>query len=207
MNNFPAILFTSVALVAGAHAQNSSSGVTESTDPAKVAAVERTVQELIARQARAAAQGTAPSSAFVVRGSTTAGYPYLSGGIAVSDRTSMYGERDRYNLWVATVAKPSGAYLTDARLRIVALDKKDVVLERTMDGPWFFVALPPGRYEVTATVPPDGSDVAQTLSTRVTVTRAGQRQAVLRFASSAEVGPEMVSPFGGNPFGRPYATK
>ena len=48
---------------------------------------------------------------------TSSGLSFLSGGITVGDRVSMHAERDRYTLWVATVAKPSGAYLTEADLR------------------------------------------------------------------------------------------
>jgi hypothetical protein len=200
-------LIASIGMAIGVRAQGTGGGITESTDPAKAAAVERAVRDLQARQAQQAKSGSPQSSAFVVRGQTEAGFPYLSGGISVDDRTTMYAERGRYTLWVATVARPSGAYLTDARLQIVDLKGRKVVVDRTMDGPWFFVALPAGRYEITATVPPDGPDAAQTLSAQVNVPQSGQRQAVLRFASSAEVGPEMVSPFGGNPFGSPPVTK
>ena len=198
------VFVASFATAMGAQAQGVVKGITESTDPAKAAAVERQVQELKAQPAKAAADKT---SAFIVRGKTDAGYGFLSGGISIKDRTTMHAERKGYSLWVATVAKPSGAYLSDAKLRIVNLDGKKTVVERTMDGPWFFVALPAGRYQITATVPPDGPDAAQSLTTDVKVARSGQRQAVLRFASSAKVGPEMVSPFGGNPFGKPPAGK
>ncbi len=102
----------------------------------------------------------------------------------------MHAERAKYSLWVATVAKPSGAYLTDAQLHIVDLTSKVVVVERTMDGPWFIVALPPGRYEVAATLQADGADKPQTLATKVSIPRSGQRQSVLRFDSTAEVSVE-----------------
>jgi hypothetical protein len=188
-------------LAVGAHAQGTKDGVTESTDPARAAAVEQAAKDLKARLEQEANSGKQTSSAFIVRGRTDGGLAYLSGGTTVSDRTAMHAERASYSLWVATVAKGSGAYLSDARLRIVELKGKDVVVERTMDGPWFFVALPAGRYEITATVPPDGPDAAQTLTTRVNIGQSGQRQAVLRFVSSATVSPEMESPFKGNPFG------
>jgi hypothetical protein len=203
MNRYPATLIVSIGLAVGAHAQGTKEGVTESTDPARAAAVEQAAKDLKARLEQEAKSGKQTSSAFVVRGRTESGLAYLSGGTTVSDRTTMYAERASYSLWVATVAKGSGAYLSDARLRIVDLKGKDVVVERTMDGPWFFVALPAGRYEITATVPPDGPDAAQTLTERVSIGRSGQRQAVLRFVSSATVSPEMESPFKGNPFARP----
>lgn len=195
------LLVALMGVAIGPRAQSLNAGVTESTDPAKVAAIEREAQAMKDRQTQRAMSGQAQSSAFIVRGTTDTGLQYLSGGITIQDRMAMFAERGRFSLWVATVAKPSGAYLSDARLRIVELKGGTVVLERTMDGPWFLVALPSGRYEITATVPPDGPDAAQTCTARVTVTQRGQRQAVLRFASSAEVGQEAASPFKGNPFG------
>ena len=197
----------SIGLATGARAQATQDGVTESTDPARAAAIERAVQELKARQTREAQSGKPQTSAFIVRGQTDGGVAYLSGGITVEDRTTMHAERGRYSLWVATVAEGSGAYLSDAQLRIVDLNGKKVVLERTMDGPWFFAALPAGHYEISATVPPDGPVAAQSRTNRVDIASSGQRQAVLRFTSSAKVSPEAQSQFNGNPFGPPPAAK
>ncbi|MDP1690825.1 MAG: hypothetical protein Q8L49_02485 [Burkholderiaceae bacterium] len=207
MNQTLSLVVLSIALAASAHAQSIPSGVTESTDPAKAAAVEKAARELKARQEQDARSGKPKTSASIVRGKTDRGLAYLSGGVTVGDRVSMHAERAGYSLWVATVAKGSGAYLVDAQLRIVDLKSKAVVLERTMDGPWFFVTLPVGRYEVSATLKTDGSDKAQTLAARVNIAAMGQRQAVLRFVSTAEVSPEMQSPFKGNPFGKPPAAK
>ena len=207
MSKFQAVFLVSISLAMGAHAQGSRSGVTESTDPAKAAAVEQAARDIKARSARDTTSAQQRSSAFIVRGQTEAGLAYLSGGTTVEDRVTMYAERARFSLWVATVAKGSGAYLSDARLRIVNLNDKGVAFDRTMDGPWFFLALPAGRYEITATVPPDGADAAQTLATRISIPHSGQRQAVLRFVSSATVSAEMESPFKGNPFSAPPSAK
>jgi hypothetical protein len=207
MNKCLAVLLVSIGLATGARGQATQDAVTESTDPAKAAAIERAVQDLKARLAREAQSGKPQTSAFVVRGQADGGVTYLSGGITAEDRTTMYAERGRYSLWVATVAEGSGAYLSDAQLRIVDLIGKKVVLERTMDGPWFFAALPPGRYEISATAPPDGPDAAQTRTNRVEIASNGQRQAVFRFKSSAQVATETESQFKGNPFGAPAATK
>ncbi|HJV96936.1 MAG TPA: hypothetical protein VJ608_12900 [Albitalea sp.] len=206
-NKLAVIIVVSIGLTIGANAQSTDAGVTESTDPAKAAAIEQAARDMKARLDAEAKSGTPKSSAFVVRGQTEGGLAYLSGGISTEDRTTMYAERGHYSLWVATVAKGSGAYLSDAQLRIVDLKGKVVVLERTMDGPWFFLALPAGRYEITATVPADSADAAQTLTTRVDIARSGQRQAVLRFVSSATVGQEMEGPLKGNPFGSPPLAK
>lgn len=176
-----------------------SSGVQTSTDQARAAAIEQKAREMKARA------GSQPRVFF--RGKTDAGLAILSGGNTVGDRVTMHAERGNYSLWVATVAKPSGAYLADAKLRVVNLGDKSVALERTMEGPWLMAALPAGNYEVSATFKGESASQGQTLSNRVTVAMKGQRQVVLRFDSAAEVSQEMDSPFKGNPFGVPPVKK
>ena len=134
----------------------------------------------------------------VERGTTDEGVAFVSGGIGQSELKTLHGERGLYTLWVATLAKGSGAYLSDARLRVVREPDRRVVIEHIMAGPWFFAALPPGRYEIVATNVGRAGEETQTLS--VTVRKGVLRQAVLRFASDADVGPEREHPFGGNPF-------
>ena len=196
------LALTLIALGANAHsAQSAGSGVTESTDPARATAVEQAARDIETRRAQRALSGRPASSASVVSGRTDGDIAFLSGGITVGDRVAMHAQRERFGLWIATVAKGSGAYLTDARLRIVDLKQHAVVLDRIADGPWFMLALPAGRYEISATLLDDGAAAPQTITSRVDVPRKGQRQAVLRFDSSAKVSSEMRSPFNGNPFG------
>ncbi len=180
-------------------APSAASGVQTSTDPARAAAIEKEAGEMKARA------GSQPKVFF--RGKSDSGLAILSGGNSTGDRVTMHAERGTYSLWVATIAKPSGAYLADVKLRIVNLGDKSVALERTMEGPWLLAALPAGKYEVAATLMADGASKEQTLSNLVTVPKTGQRQVVLRFDSPAKVGPEMDSPFKGNPFSATPAKK
>ncbi len=209
MNKHVAILSLSfcAALATGAHAQGTApraQGVaTESTDPARAEAVQRAASGIQERAARDPQAGK-PALA---RLKTPGGLPYLSGGISVEDRATMRSERSDYSLWVATVAKPSGAYLAGARLRVVDLKSKTAVLEREMDGPWLLLSLPPGQYQVEATFKPDGSDKFQKLTEQVSIAPSGLRQALLRFDSKALVSPDMHSPTDGNAFGDTTATK
>lgn len=205
MNKHIAILSLCAALGAAAQAQVAQVapagprvGITESTDPARAEAVERAasgIQERAARDPRAGRPALA-------RDKTPGGLAYLSGGISVGDRATMQSERADYSLWVATVAKPSGAYLAGAKLRVVDLKSKTAVLEREMEGPWLMVSLPAGQYRVEATFKADGSDKPQTLSEQVNIAPGGQRQAMMRFDSKALVSPDMHSP-DGNAFGTP----
>ncbi|MEW6706435.1 MAG: hypothetical protein AB1430_16430 [Pseudomonadota bacterium] len=135
------------------------------------------------------------------RGELEGGIPFATGGIGREEVQALHAERKRYTLWVATLAKGSGAYLSDARLRITRLDAQAPVLQATLDGPWFFAALPPGRYRVSASWGSDAIAVAQTLETQVQVRAGHLRQAVFRFVAEEEVRPERDSEFGGNPFG------
>ena len=140
------------------------------------------------------------SASALERGTADGGMAYVSGGIGQSELKALHAERGGYSLWVTTVAKGSGAYLSDARLRITSEPGQRVVLEHTMAGPWFFAALPPGRYKISATLQLDGGG-SETKTTKVTVRAGAQRQAVLRFDANVDVGPEREHPFGGNPFG------
>jgi len=196
------VLFASLlASTLGAQAQEPKSGVSESTDPATVAAVERAADELKARQASHHGSGSGAEPAPITRSQTDSGFEFLSGGVTSEDRKAMLAERAPYSLWVATVAKPSGAYPTDAHLRIVALKDGSPVIDRAMDGPWCFISLPVGGYEVTASVRVDERQAPQTLVSRVAVVQGRQRQVVLRFESKADVGGD-----GGQSAANPFAT-
>lgn len=199
MNIHPlsAALFLAASLVAQAQTAPTG-GIKESTDPARAAAIEKAAAELKARPVQ--------PSVGLVRARTAAGHAVLSGGNTAGDRATMSAERQQYSLWVATVAKPSGAYLSDVQLRISDRKSKAVVLDRRMEGPWLMVALPPGNYEVAASFTEAGTEQPQKMVTRVSVAAKGQRQAVLRFESKATVDPEMQDA-GGNPFGAPPARK
>ena len=130
----------------------------------------------------------------LLRAKTDDGYAYLSGGITVGDRRTMREERNDYSLWVATVARPSGAFLSDAQLAITKVGAKQPLFERTMDGPWLMLALPPGRYEVKAALPAEDGGAPVVVKEVVSVAAKGLRQSVLRFASAAEVAPDGQDP-------------
>ena len=143
----------------------------------------------------------ATSAVGLERGQTAEGVKYVSGGVGESERLSLRAERKGYTLWITTVAKGSGAYLSDAHVRIVRADDNQLVLDRDMDGPWLLAALSPGRYHVSASLQPAGADKPQSIMSTVRIRPGELRQAVMRFASSADVGSERHRAFGGNPFG------
>jgi hypothetical protein len=125
----------------------------------------------------------APVAMAMTTGQTARGGPFVSGGIGESEIVALDAQRDRYSLWVITAAKVSGAYLADVRVRITD-EKKAVVLEHTMAGPWMLVDLPLGRFSVEA------SYGGQSF-TRATTIHAGDRhQMVFHFDVAADVLPK-----------------
>ena len=188
------VLLSAVACITGAWAQSPGGGVTQSLDPAAAASVERKVEKNQARKDSRAAPEHPQSADGLVRGQLATGRPFVSGGVTIGQQQQMRAMRGDFSFWLSTVAKPSGAYMSDARLSITNATTKAPLIDMTMYGPWFFAALEPGDYEITATVPGDGSAGPQTLSTRAHVVKGRLHEAVLRFASSAQVSPDPVTP-------------
>jgi hypothetical protein len=73
---------------------------------------------------------------------------YETGGVGLEERTAMQKSIHAYNLRL-TFATIKGAYLSDVPVEIKTLQGK-VVLSKASNGPWFWVNLPAGQYEVAA---------------------------------------------------------
>ncbi|MDE2398711.1 MAG: hypothetical protein KGM91_25020 [Burkholderiales bacterium] len=190
----------SMILTSAAQALAAGADITESTDPARAAAVEKLARQL---STRAAADPAEQSADGLQRGRSPAGIAYVGGGIGTEQLNALSAQRAGYSLWIATVAQGSGAYLSDVVIRISDVDAKRVVLDLTLYGPWLFVALPPGHYEISATLPAEAVALSQVQATRVTVVQGAQRQAVFRFVSAAQVERAPGSPAADNPFNAP----
>src|SRR5262245_8908364 len=81
----------------------------------------------------------------ITRARTPDGVAYATGAVTVSDLQELAAEKSEYKLWVTTAAKKSGAFLSDAQVKILDARKK-VVLDTTVIGPWLLVDLTPGTY-------------------------------------------------------------
>jgi hypothetical protein len=111
------------------------------------------------------------------------GWAFLDGGVSRSEIESMDAEKGKYSLWIITAARVSGAYLADVDVSI-ADEKGAKVFERRLQGPWLFIDLPLGRYEVSGRV-------GQKTVSRVTTIHPGDHhQMVLYFDVPAEVLPK-----------------
>lgn len=127
------------------------------------------------------------------RGKTMEGLDYATGGVTVAELRTLADDRSKYSLWLTTAAKGSGAFLSDARVRITDAGG-EVVLDTTLIGPWLFVDLEPGTYRLQASV----KDQSQSRTVRVS--RDSHRQAVLYFDSPATLSPDWRSPFTESPY-------
>jgi hypothetical protein len=142
----------------------------------------------------AALQGTGPAVA-LQEGRTAAGWAWLTGGVSHEELVALRARRDDFNLWVITAAARSGAHLAEARVTVRDAQRQ-VVFDGPLDGPWLFIDLPAGRYEVAASV--NGGDGRWR---RTTLHRGDRRQIFFYFDTGDEVAPENRSPFDGSPYG------
>ncbi len=135
-----------------------------------------------------------------VYGSTGDGVRYESGGVGHAELIEMRARFGQYSFWLTTAALGSGAYVADVQLRITDLDGNRPVLEHRMDGPWFLVDLPAGRYEVEASTPAGSASDVEVQRRATVVAKQGLRQMVLYFDTGDEVGAEAASPFEVSPY-------
>lgn len=128
--------------------------------------------------AGAAAASTGPAVSFV------------SGGASVEDFGKLRREAKDYSLELVFAAKGSGAYLADVDVRLATLPQRDVVLEDRTDGPLLLAALPPGRYELTATCDDVRPGAPATQRRVIEVPRGGSARSVVYFDTGDRVGAE-----------------
>jgi len=108
-------------------------------------------------------------------GKTTGGIPHVSGGIGEDSRAQLETMARDYNLKLV-FALQSGNYVTDVQV-IVADARGKPLLQAPSQGPWLFVSLPPGSYQITATL--SGKAVKRT----VTVGKARLQTVDFRWAA------------------------
>lgn len=91
------------------------------------------------------------AAAWALHSSLTAqGVPYVTGGVSRSELNALRAKRNDYSLWVVTAAAKSGAHLADVRV-IIRDAEQNTAFNRPLDGPWLFIDLPTGKYEIEAT--------------------------------------------------------
>ena len=101
---------------------------------------------------------------------------WVSGGVSADERDEMVVALPDHNLKVLTAAERSGAFLAAAQV-VVRDAAGRTVFETSLDGPWLLGRLPPGRYELVATV--GGKSQTRTF----TVPASGRREIFLYWAA------------------------
>lgn len=90
-----------------------------------------------------------PPTIVITEGQTSLGYPYLTGGVGSDERAALEERGKTFNLKLA-FAERRGPFLAD--VNVVITDRKGAeILSLASAGPWFYMQLPPGSYNVTAT--------------------------------------------------------
>jgi hypothetical protein len=101
----------------------------------------------------------------------------------------MQDQQRQYSFWLTTAIKRSGAYASGVRVRIVDAGSRKPVLEHTLDGPWLFAALPPGRYEIEASYRENEVNPEQTIRKITELRPGGLRQMMIYFEGTDEAAP------------------
>ena len=148
---------------------------------------------LFPRLAAMALACLAAHAAAITRGQGPGGVSWMSGGIGDEETAAMQAEFGRHDLWVTTAARGSGAFLAGVHVHVKDAKGASMV-DVDLDGPWLLVQLPPGRYDVEASLldPRTGRLEVQRGSAEV----AGRqlRQLILYFDTGDEVSPEREAP-------------
>jgi hypothetical protein len=121
--------------------------------------------------------------------------PHRSGGVSVEDVAELRQQASAYSLALVLAARGSGAYLADVDVTVRSLPTRSVVLEHRTQGPLLLAALPPGRYELTASFADVLPGAATTLTRVVNVPRSGLVQTVVYFDTGDEVSSESPAGF------------
>ena len=125
---------------------------------------------------------SAPPAWALQRGRTLQDRAYASGGVAESEQLELQAERPACSLWIVTAARRSGAYLAEARVSIRD-DRRQLVFDGTLDGPWLLIDLAPGRYGI------ETSWQGQVVRSTTTIRAGEHRQIVAYFVLADEPGP------------------
>jgi hypothetical protein len=84
----------------------------------------------------------------IINGKTEQGYPFMSGGVGIEERNLMLRDAHDYDLDLS-FADNKGHYLSDVNV-VITNDQGKQLVNTTSAGPWFYIELPDGKYDVKA---------------------------------------------------------
>ena len=104
------------------------------------------------------------------------GVRWVSGGVGAEEREALEAASADYSLKAVFAVEQHTAFLADVVFAIRRAGGETVVEGKT-SGPWLYVALPAGTYEIEAT-----AESGETQRSSVTVGDGGQKQVAFHFA-------------------------
>lgn len=113
--------------------------------------------------------------------------PVRSGGVSVDEFAELNRQAAEYSLKLILAAKRTGAYLADVDVVVRSLPSRNVVLEHRSEGPLVLAALPPGRYEVSASYGQVLPGAPTTHTRIVSISPSGLAQMVMYFDTGDQV--------------------
>jgi hypothetical protein len=94
------------------------------------------------------AQSSIENPPGILMAASDQGFRYMTGGVGLEEREIIESWGADYNLKLS-FAELSGDYLSDVRVTMQDQNGKNVI-NMTTNGPWLYVKLPPGTYDVEA---------------------------------------------------------
>ena len=82
------------------------------------------------------------------RGKTSQGFPYQFGGVGSDEREALEERAKGYNVKLV-FAEKRGAFVSGVSLQITTAKGAEIAALK-VEGPWFYIQLPPGAYSVKA---------------------------------------------------------
>ena len=105
----------------------------------------------------------------------------ISGGIGESERDALQKYQETQSFWLITAAKKTGEFLSDIKVRILDKPSHKEVISCVMNGPWLFVNLPIGQYEVEAIYVDKVSGKEQKIKKRTRIHSQDHHQMLMYF--------------------------
>jgi hypothetical protein len=94
------------------------------------------------------AQSSIENPPGILMAASDQGFRYMTGGVGLEEREIMQSLDADYNLKLS-FPELSGDYLSDVRIMMEDQSGKEIV-NMTTNGPWLYVKVPPGTYDVEA---------------------------------------------------------
>lgn len=105
----------------------------------------------------------------------------VSGGVGLNERAALQTQQETHNFWLITAARKTGEFLSGIKVNVIDQSDRKTLISCVLDGPWLFLELPLGLYEVEAIYQSDSSKVEQKVKKKTHIHPADRHQMVIYF--------------------------